>query len=156
MRILVLGATGMLGTDLLNEWQSDEWTPADSEAADLRDASQVEKLVLSVRPDWIILSAVYTDVDGCEQNPELAFAVNQMGVENVAKAAQLIAARIFFVSTDYVFDGKRGRPYETTDTVAPLNVYGASKAAGETALRKSAVAWCIGRTSWLFGMHGPS
>jgi dTDP-4-dehydrorhamnose reductase len=156
MRILVLGAKGMLGTDLLDEWQSDELFPADSAEADLRDFSQVEKLVLSVRPEWIILSAAYTDVDGCEQNPELAFAVNQTGVENVASAAQLVAARIFFVSTDYVFDGKGRRPYEITDPISPLNVYGASKAAGETALRKSQVAWCIGRTSWLFGVHGPS
>jgi dTDP-4-dehydrorhamnose reductase len=156
MRILVLGAKGMLGTDLLDEWQSHELIPADAAEADLRDFSQVEKLVLSVRPEWIILSAAYTDVDGCEQNPELAFAVNQTGVENVASAAQLVAARIFFVSTDYVFDGKGRRPYETTDPISPLNVYGASKAAGETALQKSQAAWCIGRTSWLFGVHGPS
>ena len=146
----------MLGTDLLNEWPSDELIPAASAEADLRDRSQVEKLILSVRPEWIILLAAYTDVDGCEQNPELAFAVNAYGVENVARAAQLIAARVFFVSTDYVFDGKGTRPYETTDPIAPLNVYGASKAAGETALAKSEVAWCIGRTSWLFGVHGPS
>ncbi len=156
MRVLVLGAGGMLGTDLLNDWQSDELIPADREEADLRDRSQVEKLILGVHPEWIILLAAYTDVDGCEQNPELAFAVNAYGVENVARAAQLIAARVFFVSTDYVFDGKGTRPYETTDPIAPLNVYGASKAAGETALAKSEVAWCIGRTSWLFGVHGPS
>jgi dTDP-4-dehydrorhamnose reductase len=156
MRVLVLGASGMLGTDLLDEWQSDELIPAGSAEADLRDRSQVEKLILGVRPEWIILSAAYTDVDGCEQNPELAFAVNASGVENVARTAQLIAARVFLVSTDYVFDGRGTRPYETTDPIAPLNVYGASKAAGETALAKSEVAWCIGRTSWLFGVHGPS
>jgi len=146
----------MLGTDLLDEWHSDELIPAGSAEADLRDFRQIEKLVLQVRPAWIILSAAYTDVDGCERNPELAFAVNASGVENVARAAQLIAARVFLVSTDYVFDGKGTRPYETTDPIAPLNVYGASKAAGETALAKSEVAWCIGRTSWLFGVHGPS
>ena len=156
MRVLVLGARGMLGTDLLDEWHSDELIPAGSAEADLRDFRQIEKLVLQVRPAWIILSAAYTDVDGCERNPELAFAVNASGVENVARAAQLIAARVFRVSTDYVFDGKGTRPYETTDPIAPLNVYGASKAAGETALAKSEVAWCIGRTSWLFGVHGPS
>ena len=156
MRILVLGAKGMLGADLLDEWQSDELIPADRAQADLRDFPQVEKLLLRVRPEWIVLAAAYTDVDGCEQNPELAFAVNQTGVENVARAARLAAARVFFVSTDYVFDGKSTRPYETTDPVSPLNVYGASKAAGETALSKSQVAWCVGRTSWLFGVHGAS
>src|SRR5579863_1790167 len=156
MRILVLGARGMLGTDLLKEWPSDELIPAGSAEADLRDFSQVEKLVDKVRPDWIILSAAYADVDGCEKNPELAFAVNSTGVENVARAAHSTGARVFMVSTDYVFDGKGTRPYETSDPVAPLNVYGASKAAGEAALQENHPAWCIGRTSWLFGLHGPS
>jgi dTDP-4-dehydrorhamnose reductase len=156
MRILVLGARGMLGTDLLKEWQSDDLIPAGSAEADLRDYSQVEGLIQKVRPDWIILSAAYTDVDGCEKNPELAFAVNSSGVENVARAAQSSRARVFLVSTDYVFDGKGVRPYETSDPIAPLNVYGASKAAGEQALRKNNSSWCIGRTSWLFGVHGPS
>jgi dTDP-4-dehydrorhamnose reductase len=156
MRVLVLGARGMLGADLLAEWQSDDLIPAGSAEADLREFSQIEKLVLNVRPDWIILSAAYTDVDGCERNPELAFAVNANGVENVARAAKSLAARVFLVSTDYVFDGKGTRPYETTDPIAPLNVYGASKAAGETALTNSKIHWCIGRTSWLFGIHGPS
>jgi dTDP-4-dehydrorhamnose reductase len=156
MRVLVLGARGMLGTDLLNEWQSDELIPAGSAEADLRDFSQVDKLTQEIRPDWIILSAAYTDVDGCEKNPDLAFAVNAVGVENVARAARSTGARIFLVSTDYVFDGKGTRPYETTDPIAPLNVYGASKAAGEEALRRNHSEWCIGRTSWLFGVHGPS
>jgi len=156
MRILVLGARGMLGTDLLNEWRSDELIPAGSADADLRDFSQVERLIQKVRPDWIINSAAYTDVDGCEKNPDLALAVNATGVENVARAAESIGARVFLVSTDYVFDGSSARPYETTDPIAPLNVYGASKAAGEETLRKYSSAWCVGRTSWLFGLHGPS
>jgi len=160
MRILVLGARGMLGSDLLDEWYSkspnDEVIPAGSAEADVRDAAQVEGLVQNARPDWVIVCAAYTDVDGCERNRELAFAVNATGVENVARVAEKIAARVFLVSTDYVFDGQGARPYETSDAVAPINVYGASKAAGEEALRKNCSAWCIGRTSWLFGMHGPS
>jgi dTDP-4-dehydrorhamnose reductase len=156
MRILVLGARGMLGTDLLKKWRSDQVIPGGSADADLRDFSQVEKLIQKVRPDWIILSAAYTDVDGCEKNPDLAFAVNSAGVENVSRAAESTGARVFMVSTDYVFDGRGTRPYETSDPIAPLNVYGASKAAGEEALRKYSSAWCIGRTSWLFGVNGPS
>ena len=156
MRVLVLGARGMLGSDLLSEWQSDELIAAGSAEADLRDFNQVEKLVVKVRPEWIVLSAAYTDVDGCERNPELAFAVNATGVENVARAAESVAARVFFVSSDYVFDGTGNRPYEIDDPVAPINVYGAAKAAGEAALQKYHSAWCIGRTSWLFGIHGPS
>src|ERR1700722_10906517 len=101
MRILVLGARGMLGSDLLSEWQSDDLIPAGSAEADLRHFTQVERLVLRVRPDWIVVSAAYTDVDGCERDPELAFAVNATGVENVARASLSISARIFLVSTDY-------------------------------------------------------
>jgi dTDP-4-dehydrorhamnose reductase len=164
MRVLILGARGMLGTDLVDEWKvaspaastPDELIAAGSAEADLRDADQVERLIQKARPDWVIVCAAYTDVDGCETNPELAFAVNAAGVENVARSAEKIAARIFLVSTDYVFDGQGTRPYETTDRVAPINVYGASKAAGENALRGISSEWCIGRTSWLFGVHGPS
>jgi dTDP-4-dehydrorhamnose reductase len=166
MRVLVLGASGMLGTDLLDEWHKaepdkqeghrDELIAADSTEADLRDSAQVDQLIQKARPGWIVSCAAYTDVDGCEKNRELAFAVNATGVENVARSAEKISARVFLVSTDYVFDGKGSRPYETDEPVAPINVYGASKAAGEEALRKNSSAWCIGRTSWLFGVHGPS
>jgi dTDP-4-dehydrorhamnose reductase len=166
MRVLVLGATGMLGTDLLDEWNKagpstnesppDSLIPAGSGDADLRDAAQVDRIMQKSRPDWVVVCAAYTDVDGCEKNRELAFAVNAKGVENVARAAAKINARVFLISTDYVFDGKGLRPYETDQPVAPINVYGASKAAGEQALQRNSSAWCIGRTSWLFGAHGPS
>jgi len=162
MRVLVLGATGMLGTDLLDEWNGvepatgDELIAAGSADADIRDAGPVDQLLRKVRPDWVVNCAAYTDVDGCEKNRDLAFAVNATGVENVARAAEKIGARVFHVSTDYVFDGNGTRPYETSDPVAPINVYGASKLAGEEALQKNASSWCIGRTSWLFGVHGPS
>jgi len=165
MRILVLGATGMLGTDLLDEWNRvessaaaphDELIAAGSAEADLRDVDQVEQLLHKARPDRVVVCAAYTDVDGCETNRDLAFAVNATGVENVARSAEGIGAGVFLLSTDYVFDGKGTRPYETTDPVRPINVYGASKAAGESALRRLSSAWCIGRTSWLFGLAGPS
>jgi dTDP-4-dehydrorhamnose reductase len=165
MRVLVLGATGMLGTDVLDEWNKltsdtdaadDELIAAGSADADLRDAAQADQIIQKSRPDWVIMCAAYTDVDGCEKNRELAFAVNATGVENVARSAEKIGARVFLVSTDYVFDGKGTRPYETNEPVAPINVYGASKAAGEEALRTNCSAWCVGRTSWLFGVRGPS
>src|SRR5262249_12505043 len=124
MRVLVLGARGMLGTDILREWQSDDLIPAGSAEADLRNFEAVERLIHEVRPAWIVLAAAYTDVDGCERNPELAFAVNATGVENVARAAQSVNARVFLVSTDYVFDGQGRRPYGIADPTSPLNVYG--------------------------------
>src|SRR5271157_5706901 len=106
MRILLIGASGMLGTDLLKEWTQDEIIPAASRDADIRDAEQVRALVERTKPDWIVLAAAYTDVDGSERNPELAFAVNGQGTENVAQVARAFGARIFYISTDYVFDGK--------------------------------------------------
>jgi dTDP-4-dehydrorhamnose reductase len=156
MRLLVLGAKGMLGTDILQAWKSDEVIPADSAETDIRNAEQVRSLVSGVRPDWIVLAAAYTDVDGSEQNSDLAFAVNAIGAENVARVASEFDARLFYVSTDYVFDGSSKVPYEPGDAVHPINVYGASKAAGEQAVQRHAREWCIGRTSWLFGAHGTS
>jgi len=156
MRTLLMGAKGMLGRDISQDWRSDEVVPVDSEDADIRSIDQVRKLVSSVRPNWILLTAAYTDVDGSETNKELAFAVNAQGTENVARVASEFGASLLYVSTDYVFDGTSSRPYETTDPVHPLNVYGASKAAGEAAVQQYAGHWCIGRTSWLFGACGSS
>jgi dTDP-4-dehydrorhamnose reductase len=156
MRILLIGAKGMLGTDMLRVWHSHEVIAADVAEADIRDLDQVRRLVSSSRPDWIVLTAAYTDVDGSENNRDLAFAVNATGAENVARAATEIGTRLYYVSTDYVFDGTSNRPYEPGDPVHPLNIYGESKAAGEAAVQTHAKRWCIGRTSWLFGANGNS
>src|SRR3974390_1396374 len=156
MRILVMGAKGMLGPDSVRDWKSDDVIAADSAEADIRDLQQVRTLVANANPEWIVLAAAYTDVDGSEKNRDLAYAVNATGAENVARAAAEYGARLFFISTDYVFDGNSTRPYEPDDPIHPLNVYGASKAAGEAAVREFANQWCIGRTSWLFGAYGPS
>jgi len=104
MRILVLGAGGMLGTDLLQEWKSDQLLPARSADADIRDLAQVRALIARTRPDWIVLAAAYTDVDGSERDPERAYSVNTRGTENVARAAQEHGSRLFYISTDYLFD----------------------------------------------------
>jgi len=151
MRVLVIGSNGMLGSDLMNEWESPVVIPATSRDADIRDIEQVRRLVATATPDWIILAAAYTDVDGAERNPELAFAVNRDGTTNVAIAAQEIGAKLFYLSTDYVFDGKSVRPYEPADPIHPLNVYGVSKAAGEKEVQEQTKHWIIARTSWLFG-----
>jgi len=156
MRILLIGANGMLGTDIVQEWTSDELIPADFEDADIRSLDQVQSLVSKTRPDWIVLTAAYTDVDGSEKDTELAFAVNAVGAENVARVSTEFGARLFYVSTDYVFDGTSSRPYEPNDPLNPLNTYGASKARGESSVQKYAKEWCIGRTSWLFGARGSS
>lgn len=141
---------------MCRHWKSVEVIPADSSEADVRDLAQVRSLVSNTHADWVVLTAAYTDVDGSEKNAEQAFAVNATGAESVARAAAETGSRLFFVSTDYVFDGNSGRPYEPQDAVHPLSVYGASKAAGEAAVQKYAREWCIARTSWLFGAFGTS
>jgi dTDP-4-dehydrorhamnose reductase len=156
MRVLIVGASGMLGQDLQKEWTGEEIIPASSRDADIRDAAQVRALVSRTKPDWIVLAAGYTDVDGSERNPELAMAVNGHGTENVARAANEFGAKLFYISTDYLYDGAANRPYEPSDPIGPLNVYGTSKAAGEKALEAHAKNWCIARTSWLFGAAGAS
>ncbi|HEY4978233.1 MAG TPA: dTDP-4-dehydrorhamnose reductase [Candidatus Acidoferrum sp.] len=156
MRILIIGANGMLGKDLVREWTLDEIISATSREADIRDFQQVRQLVTRTHPDWVVLTAAYTDVDGSEKNPEQAFAVNGEGTRNVALAAQDEGARLFYVSTDYLFDGTATHPIEPDHPIAPLNVYGQSKAAGEKSVQDRHQAWCIARTSWLFGASGAS
>ena len=156
MRVLLIGANGMLGKDIVQEWQDDELIPATSRDADIRNYEQVERLITATRPEWIVLTAAYTNVDGSERDPEAAFAVNGKGTENVAGVAQKYGAKVLYISTDYVFDGQGKRPYEPADPIAPINVYGESKARGEQAIQATLRDWCIVRTSWLFGAPGSS
>src|ERR1700674_1959693 len=156
MRVLLIGANGMLGKDIVQEWRNDELIPATSRDADIRDFEQVERLITATRPEWIVLTAAYTDVDGSERDPDAAFAVNGKGTENVANVAEKYGAKVLYISTDYVFDGQGTRPYEPAHPIAPINVYGESKARGEQAIQASLRDWCIVRTSWLFGASGSS
>jgi dTDP-4-dehydrorhamnose reductase len=156
MRVLLIGANGMLGKDIVQEWKDDELIPATSRDADIRDFEQVERLITATRPEWVVLTAAYTDVDGSERDPEGAFAVNGKGTENVAVVAEKYGAKVLYTSTDYVFDGKRTRPYQPSDPISPINIYGESKARGEQAIQDSLRHWCIVRTSWLFGAWGSS
>jgi dTDP-4-dehydrorhamnose reductase len=153
MRVTLFGASGLLGQDLVQQLGSEELTAPSSKAADLTDHPRVRDLVRESRPDWVILSAAYTDVDGCETNRELAFAVNCEGAVNVARAAREVGSRLLFVSTDYVFDGSKRSPYEIADARNPASVYGESKAQAEERLIEILPNVCIARTSWLFG-HG--
>ncbi len=151
MRILIIGSNGLLGRDLVADWTGDVVIPASSSDADIREIGQVRNLVAQAQPDWIILAAAYTDVDASERDPDLAFAVNRDGTRNVSIVAREFGANLCYLSTDYLFDGASNHPYEPADPVHPLNVYGASKAAGERAVQEEAWSWLIIRTSWLFG-----
>ena len=154
MQITVFGASGLLGKALLPEWRDDSVVGLSSRDADIRDKKRVEALVQAQSPDWIVLAAAYTDVDGCEGNPDLAFAVNRDGAVNVAMAAKMVGARLLFLSSDYVFDGKKTSPYEINDERGPQSVYGRSKAEAEIKLLELLPNCCIVRTSWLFGTGG--
>ena len=154
MRVTLFGASGLLGKALLREWDGDTVTGLTSHAADIRDAKRVQNVVQETNPEWIVLAAAYTDVDGCEGNPDLAFAVNRDGAVNVAVAAKKVGARLVFLSSDYVFDGTKTTPYEIDDARNPQSVYGRTKAEAEVRLLELMQDCCIARTSWLFGIGG--
>ena len=154
MRVTIFGASGLLGQALKQEWSGDAVTGLSSRDANLRDAGRVQQVMKETRPEWVVLAAAYTDVDGCEGNPELAFAVNRDGAVNVAAAAKQVGARLLFLSSDYVFDGKKTTPYEVGDARNPQSVYGQTKAEAEINLLAVMPECCVVRTSWLFGTGG--
>jgi dTDP-4-dehydrorhamnose reductase len=154
MRVAIFGASGLLGRALMREWSGDEVVGLTSQDADIRDAAQVQSAIQGTRPQWVVLAAAYTDVDGAESNPDRALSVNRDGALNVAQAAKQAGARLLFLSSDYVFDGKKKSPYETGDARNPLGVYARSKAEAETRLLEVLPDVCIARTSWLFGVGG--
>jgi dTDP-4-dehydrorhamnose reductase len=152
MRILITGANGQLGCDLQRTLASHELILMDLPAFDLTKSS-CEEQVASAQPDLVIHSAAYTDVDGAENQPDLAMAVNAQGTEWVARGAVKAKARLIYISTDYVFDGAKRTPYLESDPPNPLSAYGKSKLEGE----RRALAHCpdalVVRTSWLYGTH---
>jgi len=156
MRVLIIGHLGLLGSALMREWRESDVLGRDLPDIDIRDAQRVQQQVQRIAPDWIVLTAAYTDVDGCESNQELAFAVNRDGPISVAKTAKRCGARLLFLSTDYVFDGRKTSPYETDDPRNPQSVYGRSKAEAEIGLMEVLPECCIVRTSWMFGVGGKS
>lgn len=151
---MILGASGLLGKELMRAWTRDEVIGLGSRDVDIRDADKVREVVEKSSPEWIVLAAAYTNVDDCENNPDLALAVNRDGAVNVAEAAKRAGARLLFLSSDYVFDGKKTSPYETGDARNPQSVYGRSKAEAEVRLLHVLPECCIARTSWLFGTGG--
>jgi dTDP-4-dehydrorhamnose reductase len=154
MRVAIIGASGLVGKYLLREWESDEVVGLGSGDVDIRDPGSVRKALDRLRPHWIVLAAAYTDVDGCETNAERAFEVNCTGAVNVAEAARQHGAQLVFLSTDYVFDGEKTTPYETSDPRNPRSVYGRTKAEAEVRIGELLPRACIVRTSWVFGTGG--
>jgi len=154
MRVTIFGASGLLGQALMREWKGDQVAGLSVQDVDIRDAAKVREVVEKNQPDWAVLAAAYTDVDGCQSNPELAFSVNRDGAVNVAQAANQTGARLLFLSSDYVFDGTKTSPYEIDDPRNPQSIYGRSKAEAEVRLLEVLPQCCIVRTAWMFGRGG--
>ena len=154
MKILVTGANGQLGTDIIKYFNQDEVFGYDVDVLDITDIKQVLDLVKQMKPELIINCAAYTNVDGCEENEELAYKVNAIGARNLAVAAFETNARLLHISTDFVFDGCTDKPYLEFDTPNPLSIYGKSKLAGEELIRQICPRHYILRTAWLYGKNG--
>lgn len=155
MRVLIIGDKGQLGRDLMRVFEADhEVHGCDLPEVDITESEAVRRIVEETEPQWIILSAAYTDVEGAEDHRDEAFRVNEGGTRIVAQAAADAQAALVYYSTDFVFDGTKTDPYEVDDVVNPQSVYGASKLGGERAVQEIIPAHFIIRTAWLYGPGG--
>ena len=154
-RILITGGSGQVGYCLKAQLEGcAELSVPDSSALNIADRRSVRQAVETFRPDYIINAAAYTAVDKAESDAERAFAVNRDGARHLAEAAEAAGAAMLHISTDYVFDGAGGAPYDEAAPTVPPNIYGASKLAGEQAVLAACRRVVVMRTSWVFGAHG--
>ena len=160
MRVLVTGAKGQLGSDLLCELskRNIESVGIDIDDLDITNAAAtkrvIEKINNDARIDAIIHCAAYTAVDAAEDNEALVTKINAEGTKNIAEVAKTFDVAMMYISTDYVFDGEGERPWEPDDKRAPLNVYGMAKYKGELYVEELLKKYFIVRISWVFGLHG--
>ncbi|MCS0503130.1 dTDP-4-dehydrorhamnose reductase [Ancylobacter mangrovi] len=154
--LMLLGAGGQLGREVaaLAGERGLALTALDRAGLDIADAAAIERAIGAMKPDVVINAAAYTAVDRAESEPELANAINAKAPGDIAAACARHGAALIHISTDYVFDGTRAGAYVESDPIAPLGVYGASKAAGEGAVRAALPAHLILRTSWVYGAYG--
>jgi dTDP-4-dehydrorhamnose reductase len=156
MKILLTGAHGQVGWELTRRGRNRGFVveATDVDVFDITDPRAVEEKVCGQGWELVVNCAAYTAVDRAESEPELALAVNRDGPAHLAAACGKARIPLVHISTDYVFDGSKQRPYRATDPVSPLGVYGRSKAEGDTAVRSRLREHIILRTSWVYGMHG--
>lgn len=156
MKVLVTGATGLLGGEVVDVLKSRniECRGIGSKDLDITQEGKVHKYIKAYRPDAVIHCAAYTDADKAESEPEKCRAVNALGTAYIAEACREIDTKMVYISTDYVFGDDGDRPHEVDDPVYPLNVYGQTKWEGEEAVRRILRKYFIVRISWVFGKHG--
>lgn len=156
MRVLVTGANGQLGFDVVNRLEASriEYLGTDKKTLDLTNEQQVKMVILTYLPDVVIHCAAYTAVDKAEDEKDLCYAVNVLGTRYVAEACKEINAKMVYISTDYVFDGKGSKPISVTDEPNPINYYGKTKLEGELEVQKLLEKYFIVRVSWLYGVNG--
>lgn len=156
MKILVTGANGQLGYDVVKELadRKIEVVSADINDVDITDKAAVLSYIEQLCPDAVIHCAAYTAVDKAEDEPDTCNAVNIEGSKNIAIACESIGAKLVYISTDYVFGGEGNDPFETDSPKNPVNGYGRSKLAGEEAVQSICTRSFIVRTSWVFGQNG--
>jgi dTDP-4-dehydrorhamnose reductase len=159
MRVAVIGSTGQLGTDLLEvlvNAGSYEVFGLSHREIECTDPVSIDKALKAARPDVVVNCAAFVRVDESEERPDDAFRVNSLGALAVARACAEIEALCVYISTDYVFDGGKGSPYTESDASHPINVYGASKLAGEYLVQQASPRWLVARMASLFGKAGSS
>jgi dTDP-4-dehydrorhamnose reductase len=155
MKVLITGAKGQLGSDLLKVFSpSHEVFGFSHQELPVEEMDAVWDKVRTIEPEVVIHAAAYTHVDDCEKNLEKAYLVNALGTRNVALASQKVGAKLVYISTDYIFDGRKKEPYLEFDPPNPLSVYGKSKLAGEWFVKNLLDKFYIVRTSWLYGLNG--
>ena len=155
-KILVTGANGMLGQDLVPILQDEGYEVIETSRKnlDITNLKQAKEVFKHEKPDIAVHCAAYTNVDGAEEEKDLAHKVNAQGTENIAKICAENNVLMIYISTDYVFDGTKKEAYLPDDKTNPLNVYGQTKLDGEKAVQKYCKKYYIARTSWLYGIYG--
>ncbi len=156
-RVAVIGATGQLGREVVRAFQEAEGVEVvglGHEQVECTDPASVAEVLFSLRPEVVVNCAAFVRVDECEDRPEVAFRVNALGALHVARACRELGARCVYVSTDYVFDGSKPEPYQEEDRPNPINVYGASKLAGEYLVQQTCPDALVVRVAALFGGRG--
>lgn len=155
MRVAVVGANGQLGQDVTAAFRADgaEVFALSHQDIEVSSLESVRGALEALRPDVVVNTAAFHHVEKCETDPALAFAVNGLGARNLAQVTDSLRARLFHISTDYVFDGSKNSPYTEQDTPQPLNVYGNTKLSGEGFVRSANARHFVVRVSAIYGSN---